>query len=62
MVSAISIKCHNLTQMEQVLDDICIFLLLVTTKGGPAVKRNFKSFKSTEELRIKKIKVVNLVF
>lgn len=54
VVSAISIKCHNLTQMEQVLDDICIFLLLVTTKGGPAVKRNFKSFKSTEELRIKR--------
>lgn len=48
------VKCHNLTQVEQALDDICIFLLFVTAKGGPAVKQNFKTFKSIEELRIKR--------
>lgn len=54
VVSAICVTCPHLTQMEQVRDDTCIFLLLVTAKEGPAVKESFKSFKSTEELRIKR--------
>lgn len=54
MVSTGNVKWHELTQVEQALDNICIFLLLATAKGGPAAKQNFKSFKSTEELKIKR--------
>lgn len=54
LVSAICIQWQHLTQVEGVLGDICIFLLLLTAKGGPAVKLNFHSFKPRQEVSIKR--------